>query len=426
MTAKNLFLLLTFFFFSCKKEMEIFDLGVIIPIDSISVSDPLVPSFSFPCLAGYAGDYPCKGYDLIGHLSLKNLETTMANDSWGWTDKETGKEYALVGVYEGTAFVDISKPDNPIYLGRLPSASFQSDWRDIKVYKDYAFIVSEAKEHGLQIFNLKNLRDLKSPIEYKSTNLFKSIGAAHNLFINENSGYAYILGSRKLNGLGKGGPIFINISDPENPIWEGGYEANEYVHDAQIVTYKGPDNDYFGREIYVGSHGSQSSENNVVILDVTEKKSPKLISSFTYPNSGYAHQGYFSEDHRYFFLGDELDEINYGGLTKTFIFDFKDLDNPNLSFINSGKYKAIDHNGYIKENLFYMANYTAGVRVYDITNVGNKIIEEIGFFDTYPKNNDTAFEGAWNVYPFFESKNIIISDINSGLFIIKSNKLLVN
>lgn len=87
-----------------------------------------------------------------------------------------------------------------------------------------------------------------------------------------------------------------------------------------------------------------------------------------------------------------------------------------------GDSNAIDHNGYIRDNLFYLASYTAGVRVYDISNLKNKNIREVGFFDTYPKNNQTAFEGAWSVYPYFESENIVISDINSGLFIVKPTK----
>ncbi len=416
---KGFLISLLIFTINCKKDNDILEDILDPSIDLIDSGNSQLKKI-IPCIDGLAGQYECNGYDLIGHLSLSELETEMANDSWGWTDSKTGKEYALVGTYEGTAFIDISEPVNPLYLGKLVSATEPSTWRDIKVFNDYAFIVSEAKDHGLQIFDLKKLREIKVSTTFESDLVYNEFGAAHNIFINEKTGYAYILGNRDMY---KGGPIFINISDPLNPILEGGYESKEYVHDAQIVIYDGPDEDYKGKEIYVGSHGSQSSENLVVILDVTNKNDPKFISEITYSDAGYAHQGFFSENQRYFFLGDELDEVNFGTKTRTFIFDFTDLNNPFLSFINSGPTKAIDHNGYIKNNLFYLANYSAGVRIFDISKIENKSMEEVGFFDTYNKNNSTEFNGVWNVFPFFDSNNIILSDLNSGLFIIKSNKL---
>ena len=407
-------------YFSCKEEnfqTELLDqnFGNLELELAIEVNEN---SFLKICINGYAGKYPCNGFDLVGNLSLDELKTSMVNDNWGWTDKENGNEYVLIGVLEGTAIVDITNAEKPKYLGLLPSLTESSQWRDIKVYKDYAFIVSEAKNHGLQIFNLKKIKNKLEGVDFETDFVLTDFGSAHNIFINEESGFAYVFGSK----IFKGGPVFINISDPESSNIEGGYESKEYVHDAQIINYKGPDERYFGKEIYIGCHGNQSSENLIVILDVTNKKNPKLISSLSYPDSGFAHQGTFSKEHKYFLLGDELDEIKYGSKTKTFIFDLSDLEKPILSFVSMGDSNAIDHNGYVRDNLFYLASYTAGVRVYDISNLKNKNIREVGFFDTYPKNNQTAFEGAWSVYPYFESENIVISDINSGLFIVKPTK----
>ena len=88
----------------------------------------------------------------------------------------------------------------------------------------------------------------------------------------------------------------------------------------------------------------------------------------------------------------------------------------------SGPTNAIDHNGYVLGNEFFLANYTAGVRVLDISNIEDQVVTEKAFFDTYPSNNNTQFDGVWSVYPYFESGKIVISDINSGFFIIqKSN-----
>src|SRR5690606_98747 len=113
----------------------------------------LVISFSIssvaaqtPCENGMAGQYPCDGYDLQSHISLSGMNASAGNDSWGWTDPQDGKEYAIMGLDNGTAFIDISDPINPIYLGKLPTHTSSSTWRDIKVYNNYAFIVSERSE----------------------------------------------------------------------------------------------------------------------------------------------------------------------------------------------------------------------------------------------------------------------------------------
>ena len=122
-----------------------------------------------------------------------------------------------------------------------------------------------------------------------------------------------------------------------------------------------------------------------------------------------------------------MDELQIGNNTRSIIFDFTDLDNPAYHFDYLGTTAAIDHNGYVKDNVYYQANYTAGVRMIDVSNVANKVFSEVGFFDTYPENNNTNFNGVWNVYPYFPSGNIIISDIDNGFFVIrKSGTLSLN
>lgn len=183
-----------------------------------------------------------------------------------------------------------------------------------------------------------------------------------------------------------------------------------------MVTYNGPDTDYTGRELLIGSN-----ENEVVIVDVTDKNAPTQISTIDYSNIGYTHQGWFTEDMDYFLLGDEVDEINFGGNTRTVVFDFTDLDNPVFHMDYFGPTAAIDHNGYVNGDTFYIANYSAGVRAVDVSGIASGMMTEIGFFDTYTPNDNTSFNGAWNIYPFFESGNIIVSDIEGGLFVIRKS-----
>ena len=417
-TMKKCSLYILLFALSCNKNEipgelvlgdEVFDTGVVI-------NDK---NFKKPCLEGFAGNYPCLGYDLLAQISLREFGSNSANDNWGWKDPETEKEYVLLGLDDGTAFIDISDPENPFFLGKLPTASTTSPWRDIKVFKDHAFIVSEAQNHGLQVFDLTKLRSVKNFEIFDASAILEDFGNAHNIWINEASSFAYVLGSN----LYAGGPVFIDISDPKNPKILGGYSRERYTHDAHVVNYIGPDPEFQGKEIFFGSNSDGGENNRIVILDVTDKLNPSKISTVDYSGPGYTHQGFLTNDHRYFFLGDELDELKFGLKTQTRIFDFSSLKEPKLHFKYFSNFPAIDHNGYIVGEYFFLANYSAGLRVIDISEVQNKTIFEKGFFDTYPSDNNPKFNGVWSIYPFFESGVIAISDIDSGLFLVKASAI---
>jgi choice-of-anchor B domain-containing protein len=352
----------------------------------------------------------------MSQIDLNTLSASDGNDSWGWTDPEDGKEYAIMGLSNGTAFIDISNPTEPVYLGKLPTHTQASIWRDVKVYNNYAFIVSEAPGHGMQIFDLTRLRNVSNaPATFTNDAHYDDFGKAHNIVINPEQPYAYVVGSLTYEG----GPHIVDISDPLNPIFAGGYSGSFYTHDAQVVTYNGPDPDYAGREIFLGSNADE-----VVFVDVTDKSNPILISDISYTNVKYTHQGWLTEDQRYFFLGDELDETLLGFKTKTLIFDLEDIDNPVIRQEYFGPTDAIDHNGYIVGNTYYLSNYRAGLRMLDISGVDDGEVNEVGFFDTYPENDDSEFNGVWSNYPYFESGNIVISDIDRGFFLIRKSGTL--
>ncbi|MDY8135085.1 choice-of-anchor B family protein [Aquimarina sp. 2201CG5-10] len=390
---------------------------IIILVSFISCSNDDDGGSTPPDASLCEGVYPCNGLELVSRISLADLNASAGNDSWGWTDPSTDKEYAIVCLDNGTAFIDISNPETPIYLGKLPTATVNSSWRDAKVYQNHAFIVSEAPNHGMQVFDLTQLRNVTNPPQtFTADARFTGFGNAHNIVINEDSGFAYAVGTSRA-GTFAGGPVFLDISDPLNPTDVGGFASNgqqPYSHDAQVVNYNGPDTDYTGREILIGSN-----EVEIVIADITDKNNPVTISTINYSNVGYTHQGWFTENQRYFLLGDELDEQRVGFNTRTIIFDFQDLDNPVLHMTYDGTSSAIDHNGYVKGNKFYLASYRAGLRIIDISDIDNRNMTEISFFDTFPNDNAAGFNGAWNVYPFFDSGNIVISDIESGFILVR-------
>lgn len=366
------------------------------------------------CVDGLAGAYPCQNTHLLSHISTSDLNggsATNLNDIWGWTDPLSGREFALVGMSTGTAFVEISDPINPQIIGKLPTHTSNSSWRDIKVYQGHAFIGSEANGHGMQIFDLSQL--LNPPIGYQvftNTAHYAGFGDSHNIVMNESSGFVYAVGANSFSG----GLHAVNVTNPTSPVIAGGYSDDGYTHDAQIVNYIGPDTEHLGNEIVFACNA-----NTLTIVDVTDKTDMTTISITGYAGQSYTHQGWLTEDHKYFLMGDELDESQTGVKTTTFIWDVQDLDAPIMIGTYVSSTSAIDHNQYINGQWTYQSNYRAGLRILDISDVASANLKEVAFFDTYVSNDNANFSGTWSNYPYFDSNNVVISDIGSGLFIVR-------
>lgn len=364
------------------------------------------------CQGGTADIFPCANIDLLEVLPLSSIGGGSGNDIWGWTDSTSGREFALVGRSTGTSFVEVTDPENPIYLGNLPTASVSSAWRDIKVYQDHAFVVADwADNHGIQIFDLKQLLTVAEPPQtFADTAHYGGLARSHNIVINEETGIGYGVGGDTCSG----GLHMLDLKTPTDPQFLGCFAADGYTHDAQCVVYKGPDVDYHGKEICLAAN-----EDTVSVIDVDDKASPVLISSTTYEGRGYTHQGWLTEDHAFYVLDDETDELNQGGTTRTYLWDLTDLDAPSISQVYNAKGESIDHNQYVKGNYTYQANYRRGLRVLRLPTEGAPGINEVAYFDTYPESDSNSFSGAWSVYPYFPSGTVVVGDINRGLFILR-------
>jgi choice-of-anchor B domain-containing protein len=384
---------------------------LLLAVLSLAVS----PLFSqTPCENGMAGIYPCDNVDLMSTISLSELGGVQnMNDIWGWTDSDSGREFALIGMRNGTSFVEVTDPVNPLVIGFLATASTNSLWRDVKVFNDYAFVVSEAGGHGMQVFDLAELLiDYDEyPVVFEQSAYYDLFGRAHNIAINEASGYAYGIGTSTFSG----GLHFVDISDPLNPQVAGGFGADGYTHDAQIVNYTGPDGDYFEREI-----AFCCNEDAVTIVDVTDKTDPVQISTLGYDFSAYTHQGWLTEDENFFIFNDEIDETSgFTPTTKTLIMDVRDLDNPVLHYEYLSSSTAIDHNLYTKGSLCYQSNYRSGLRILDIGNVFEQEISTLGFFDSQPMDDFQDYSGTWSNYAYFPSGTVIMSDMYTDFFILR-------
>jgi len=382
------------------------------------------------CSDGVANVYLCENVDLVSFLPVREIggdRGVRLNDMWGWTDNETGKNYAIVGRNNGTSFVDVTDPLNPVYIGDLPltESAQPSAWRDMKVYKDHVYIVADnAREHGMQVLDLTHLREFDGePITFEETTIYRNVNSVHNIVINEDTGYAFAVGSSGGGETCGGGLHMINIQDPANPEFAGcfadpstGRSGTGYSHDAQCVIYEGPDEEHQGREICIGSN-----ETAISIADVTDKDAPVALSTASYPDHAYVHQGWLTEDQRYFFQNDELDELT-GNVdqTRTIIWDVSDLDDPQFVdefFLDN---PASDHNLYILGDTMYQSNYVSGLRVVDISNPEEP--KQVGYFDTHPFVEDEAgFSGTWSNFPFFDDI-VLMTSSNEGLFILDANR----
>ncbi len=384
------------------------------------LTGPLAAHEGAPCVDGIAGTYPCHEIDLAHWLDLDELGgsgSTRGSDIWGWTDTGTGREFALVALTDATAFVEVTDPQEPIYLGSLPTAAPDVNvWRDVKTYNDHAFIVADfVTAHGMQVFDLSQLLAVVSPpVAFSETANYAGFERAHNIVINEATGTAYGVGTDTCTG----GLHMIDIQTPTSPSFLGCFDADGYTHDAQCVTYAGPDTDYQGQDLCFNSN-----TDTLTIVNVTDPANPVQISRNGYTGVGYTHQGWLTDDHAFFLLDDETDEQSFGHNTRTYIWDLADLDLPVVSGIYEGPVTASDHNLYVRENFAFLANYRSGLRILNIEDIANGNLSETAYFDTVPGSDAPGFSGAWSSYPYFESGTVIVSDTVSGLFVLRPTSL---
>jgi choice-of-anchor B domain-containing protein len=357
---------------------------------------------------------------LLSQLKLSDMGVTnpdiRGNDCWGWTHS-SGREFAIFGLTNGPAFVEITKARSPVYLGTLPTAHGTATWRDMKVYNNRAYIVADGSansNHGVQVFDLENLLSIRRiPATFTHDARYTGLGRAHNIAINEETGFAYVIGSPSQSSAG--GLIILDLKQGIMPVLAGVFSQDGYTHDVQVVNYRGPIRPMQGREI-----AFCCNEDTLTIVDVTDKSNLMMLSRTGYGQSAYSHQGWLSENQDFFFMNDELDEQQIPTTkTRTHVWSLASLMAPTYVGFVEGTNRTIDHNLYVKGNYIYEANYSSGLRILNAQKASNLIFQEEGFFDTYPANNSVNFDGAWSVYPFFPSGNLIVSDRQNGLFVLK-------
>jgi len=346
--------------------------------------------------------FASNGIQLMSWLSLNDLGgAANANSCWGYV-APSGREYALLGLSNGTAFVEVTDPGAPVIVSLQPGP--QSLWRDVRKYQTYAYSVSEGGD-GIQVFDLSQID--AGVVTHVGDVTTGGDLPTHTICIDEASGYLYRAGG------GANGLRIYDLSNPAAPNFVASW-STRYVHEVSVFKYtSGP---YANRQIAFACSGYNggNTSTGLDVLDVTNKSNIVLLKNFHYSNARYSHQAWPSADMRYLYLNDEKDEVN-GQPTLTKVIDIQNLSNPSEKPGYTNNNPAIGHNLYVKGNRIYEANYRSGLRVLDNTNPLAPV--EVAWFDTFPEDDSPSFNGLWNVHPFLPSGLVIGSDIERGLFV---------
>ncbi|MGP1273681.1 MAG: choice-of-anchor B family protein [Phycisphaerales bacterium] len=387
--------------------------GTAAPSAALHPEDAALMAKGDPGNSGMLGVFPASNIEFLSQVPLSQIDPGSAtgNDIWGYVSP-AGREIAIIGVESATSFVDVTVPTQPVILATFPSPT--SLWRDIKVLGDFAYVVSEGGGH-IQVFDMSQV-DSGTVISRGNAN-FGGSSASHNIVVNPDSGYLYRVGGGSDLGL-RAYSVGLNgqPGTPTSPS-QSLVQSNLYVHDAQVVTYdSGP---YAGREIafLCSGFGNGGTDTALRIYDVTNKSNIVQLGIVRYPGRQYSHQGWLSEDRRYFYLNDELDEGVTTATTRLHIINVENLNNPFYVRGWTNNNTARDHNLYVKGDYIYAANYRSGLRIHDISDPENPV--EVAWIDTFPSDDGQGFDGAWSSYPYFPSGTVVISDIQQGLVVVR-------
>lgn len=320
------------------------------------------------------------------------------NDIWGHV--ADGREYALVGVYNGVSIIDVTDPENPVDLGFASGA--ESTWRDIKVFANYAYVINETGD-GLMVIDLNNLPTPITETDYYNwepmitgDNGIDTLKTCHNIYIDD-VGYGYLSGCN----FNAGGVLFVDLfSTPGSPqfVAKG---APVYSHDAYVR-----DNILYSSDIFAGV---------LSIHDVTDKENVPLLAEQATPFD-FTHNSWLSKDGSVVFTTDEKPDAPVAAYDISDLTDIELIDEFRpIATIGQG---VLPHNVFVwGDDWLVISYYTDGCIIADASRPDNII--EVGNFDTFLPGDNEA--GSWGAYPYLPSGTVLVTDIANGLFILEPN-----
>ena len=385
------------------------------------------------CVQAAAGPFPCRNADFWSQIPLAQFSSrpVSAANVWGFVDLNDNREYAVLGLRNGTAIVEVTDPANPREV--VTVAGNASPWREVKVYqvrdtaanrwRAYAYVSTEAANSGVQVIDMSGLPQTAA---LASTNMDTS--SQHTLYVSniDYSTNAALPGATPMlfvagSNLSPGSWRAYSLANPASPQFVSSAPSGGYMHDSTslLITDARTAQCAPGHnpcEVLVDFNVDQ-----VQLWDVTNKLQPLLLGTATNPNNRYIHSGWPTAptNASHLIFHDELEEIQLGLPTRLYTLDLASLSAPTVQVSHTGPTTTTDHNGYMRGSNYYVSHYRRGVVVYDAANP-NALVE-IASFDNYlvPISNIAGTDGAWGVYPFLPSGNLLLSDIENGLFVLR-------
>ncbi len=328
-------------------------------------------------------------------FDVANRGDTRYSGSWTYVGAD-GAEYALVGARTGLAAYSIDNA--PITeVGFVPGPG--SNWREITVVKDHAYVTTEGTGagQGLQVISLEYLPDSLHLVRTYQ-DMFSRAHIIQSDVYHPDSSYIYVNGATSSDIPEPDGVIIFDVSNPADIQAVGGYHPY-YIHDCHVR----------GDRLYA----SAIFEGTLDIVDISDKSNPQLLKRISYANA-FTHSSWTSSDNRYLYVCDETD-----GLPMR-TFDISDLDN--ITEIVQAQYTAnsaaLVHNPYVRGDFLFAAHNTEGLRALDVSRPDVPV--EVGFYDTF-SGASGGFSGLWSACPFLPSGKIIGGDRTKGLYVWQFN-----
>lgn len=353
-----------------------------------------------------AAQFTSQNVTLRSQVTLTQFGAGSAAGCWGYVSP-SGREYAITGLNNKVAIVEITNPAAPVIAGSVTHAT--GLWSEVQTYGHYVYASNETGG-GIDIIDLSNVDAVTNRVSLVQRMTTNGVDTTHTVTVDPVSGFLYLNGSN----VGGGRLMAFSLANPANPTFAGQVDSTQgvYVHDSHVITYtSGP---YAGQQIAFCFSGGTGID----IINVTNKSNMVRLSRTAYSNLVYCHQGWTSADRQYLYVDDEIDDLPF-----TRVFNISNLS----SLVELPQFyigaNSIDHNQYVRDGFIFQANYTSGLHIHD-TAPSQAAPVHVGFFDSHPENDNMSYDGAWNVYPFFPSGNVIISDINRGLFIVDPSAAL--
>jgi len=355
--------------------------------------------------------YPAYGVRLLSHINQTVFPGSPSSAAaiYGYTSP-SGREYATIGLRNGTGIVEITNPTNPQIIAHVPGPS--SLWHENVVMGNYCYAISDSTGVGIQIIDLSNVDS--GNIQVFGPYTGNGMATVHTIEADPTTKRLFA----------NGGTRNFAILDASNPtaLTEIGRWTTKYVHDSVIRNYtSGP---YAGKQIAFLCCGTSG----LYIADVTNPANIVVLSSLVYypGQSGnfYCHSASLTPDNHYLLVNDEFDENkNITGSCTTKVVDVSDLANPVLATSFLSGVNTIDHNSNLRDGFLFLSAYKAGMRIYNAANP--LALSEVGYLDTYPSaTDDLSYNGDWGVFAQFPSGNVVLSDIDDGLFVVDPSEAI--